>query len=171
MAERLRALGFSSVIVRSETDSPKEWEKGRTLKLDRFKPLATRTRHIVETQVASIQLNAGKTTAQQLEQLLALAFEAGEGRVLIDSPRGVVLDSRYHWVTPEDPCRYRPASEHLLSFNAPDHEASGACPTCRGLGESTALNLDALVVHPDRSLHQGAFSLDREELQVCQHST
>jgi excinuclease ABC A subunit len=163
MAERLRALGFSSVIVRSETDSPKEWEKGRTLKLDRFKPLATRTRHIVETQVASIQLNAGKTTAQQLEQLLALAFEAGEGRVLIDSPRGVVLDSRYHWVTPEDPCRYRPASEHLLSFNAPDHEASGACPTCRGLGESTALNLDALVVHPDRSLHQGAFSLWTEK--------
>lgn len=163
MAERLRALGFSSVIVRSETDSPKAWEKGRTLKLDRFKPLATRTRHIVETQVASIQLNAGKTTAQQLEQLLALAFEAGEGHVLIDSPRGVVLDSRYHWVTPEDPCRYRPASEHLLSFNAPDHEASGACPTCRGLGESTALNLDALVVHPDRPLHQGAFSLWTEK--------
>jgi len=163
MAERLRALGFSSVIVRSETDSPKKWEEGRTLRLDRFKPFATRTRHIVETQVASIQLNAGKTTAQQLEQLLALAFEAGEGRVLIDSPRGVVLDSRYHWVTPEDPCRYRPASEHLLSFNAPDHEASGACPTCRGLSESTALNLDALVVHPDRSLHQGAFSLWTEK--------
>jgi excinuclease UvrABC ATPase subunit len=94
MAERLRALGFSSVIVRSETDSPKEWEKGRPLKLDRFKPLAARTRHIVETQVASVELNAGKTTAQQLEQLLALAFEAGEGRVLIDSPMGVVLDSR-----------------------------------------------------------------------------
>jgi excinuclease ABC A subunit len=163
MAERLRALGFSSVIVRSETDSPKEWEKGRPLKLDRFKPLAARTRHIVETQVASVELSAGKTTAQQLEQLLALAFEAGEGRVLIDSPMGVVLDSRYHWVTPEDPCRYRPASEHLLSFNAPEHEATGACPTCRGLGESTVLNLDALVVHPDRSLHQGAFSLWTEK--------
>ncbi|MNJ01002.1 hypothetical protein D3C73_1604960 [compost metagenome] len=54
MAERLRALGFSSVIVRSETDSPQAWEKGRPLKLDRFKPLAARTRHIVETQVASV---------------------------------------------------------------------------------------------------------------------
>ncbi|WEZ86637.1 ATP-binding cassette domain-containing protein [Pseudomonas sp. NyZ480] len=163
MAERLRALGFSSVIVRSETDSTKQWEKGRVLKLDRFKPLAVRTRHIVETHVGSVELGTGETTALQLEQLLALAFEAGEGRVLVDSPQGILLDSRYHWVTPADPCRYRPASEHLLSFNAPDHEDTGACPTCRGLGESTILNLDALVAHPDRSLHQGALSLWTEK--------
>ncbi|MDX7834286.1 ATP-binding cassette domain-containing protein [Aeromonas caviae] len=163
MAERLRSLGLSSVIVRSETDSSKVWEKGRALQLDKFKPLAARTRHIVETLVARVELNEEKTTAQQLEQLLALAFDAGEGRVLIDSFGGVVLDSRCHWVTPEDPFRYRPASEHLLSFNAPEHEATGACPTCRGLGESTVLNLDALVVNPHLSLHQGAFSLWTEK--------
>lgn len=161
MAERLQALGFSSVLVRSETDSPKVWEKGRTLRLDRFKPLSTRTRHIVETLVGSVELDSEKTTAKRLEPLLARAFEAGEGRVLVDSPKGkgILLDSRYHWVTPEDPHRYRPASEHLLSFNAPEHEATGACPTCRGLGRTVVLNLDALVEHPDRSLHQGALSL------------
>lgn len=162
MADRLRSLGFSCVVVRSETDSPKVWEKGRTLKLTQFKPLAERTRHIVETEVGSVDL--GKIgSAAQLQQLMLLAFEAGRGRVLIESSQGIVLDSRYHWVAPEAPGLYRPASEHLLSFNAPEHEASGACSVCRGLGETTVLNIEALVTRPDLSLHQGALSLWAEK--------
>ncbi|WP_371229737.1 hypothetical protein ACAW63_24350 [Pseudomonas sp. QE6] len=162
MADRLRSLGFSSVVVRSETDSLKVWEKGRILKLNQFKPLAERTRHIVETEVGSVDLRKVGAAAQ-LQQLMSLAFDAGRGRVLIESSQVVVLDSRYHWVTPEDPNLYRSASEHLLSFNAPEHEASGACSVCRGLGETTVLNIEALVTRPDLSLHQGALSLWTEK--------
>jgi excinuclease ABC A subunit len=162
MAERLRRLGFSSVVVRSETDSPTRWEKGRVVALDKFKPLAAGTRHLVETEVGSASLDKRtNTTRTQLEQLLSLAFEAGEGRVFVelDGADVAALDSRQHWVSPEDPLRYRSASEHLLSFNAPEHEASGACPECRGLGRSVTLDTDALVVRPDLSMHEGAFAL------------
>lgn len=162
MAERLRELGFSSVIVRSETDSPKRWENGRVVELDKFKPLAAVTRHLVETEVGSLNLGKRtKTTRTQLEQLLSRAFEAGEGRVFVELEDADVaaLDSRRHWVSPEDPLRYQPPSEHLLSFNAPEHEASGACPKCRGLGRSTTLDVDALVARPDLSMHEGAFAL------------
>jgi excinuclease ABC A subunit len=162
MAERLRGLGFSSVIVRSETDSPKRWEMGRVIALDKFKPLAAGTRYLIETEVGSVNLGKRtKATRKQLEQLLSLAFEAGEGRVFVEleGADAAALDSRRHWVIPEEPLRYRPASEHLLSFNAPGQEASGACPECRGLGRSTTLNIEALVVRPDLSMHEGAFAL------------
>ncbi|MEZ6018439.1 MAG: hypothetical protein R3F49_25310 [Planctomycetota bacterium] len=162
MAERLRELDFSSVTVRSETDSPKRWEKGRVVALDKFEPLAAGTRHLVETEVGGLNLGKRtKATRTQLEQLLSRAFEAGEGRVFVElgGAEEAALDSRRHWVSPKDPLRYRPPSEHLLSFNAPEHEASGACPECRGLGRSTTLDVDALVVRADLSMHEGALAL------------
>src|SRR5699024_1639135 len=85
MAESLRTLGFLSVVVRSETDSPQRWEQGRVIALDKFKPLAAETRHLVETEVGSVNLGKRtKTTRQQLERLLSLAFKAGEGRVFVE---------------------------------------------------------------------------------------
>ncbi len=162
MAERLRGLGFTSVIVRSETDSPKRWEKGSIVLLDRFKPLSAKTRHVVETEVGSVNLGKRtKATQQQLEKLLSLAFDAGEGRVFLELEGAEVaaIDSRQHWVIPADPLRYQPASEHLLSFNAPEHESSGACPECHGLGRSITVDIDSLVVRPDLSMHEGAFAL------------
>jgi len=163
MAARLRSLGLDTVVVRSETDSPKRWKAGRTIALDKFKPLAAGTRHVVECEVGAVDLagKRSKATLRSLDDLLALAFEAGEGRVFIELEGGVVpaLDSRRHWVSPEDPGLYYPPSDHLLSFNAPEHEASGACPACRGLGRSTTVDLDALVAHPERSMHEGAFAL------------
>lgn len=163
MAERLRALEFSTVTVRSETDTPKRWQEGRIVPLDKFKPLAKGVRHLVETEVGSVDLRKrSKETHHKLEQLLFLAFEAGEGRVFVElegNDSAVALDSRRHWVSPEDPIRYQPASEHLLSFNAPEHEDSGACPECRGLGRSTTLDIDALIIRPDLSMHEGAFAL------------
>jgi len=162
MAERLGELGFSRVTVRSETDSPDRWERGRIVNLDGFKPLAGGIRHLVETEVGSLKLGKRtKATRTQLRQLLSRAFEAGEGRVFVEleGAADAGLDSRRHWVSPEDPLRYRPPSEHLLSFNAPEHEASGACPKCHGLGRRTTLDVDALVVRPDLSMHEGAFAL------------
>jgi excinuclease ABC A subunit len=162
MAQRLQTLGVSTVIVRSETDSPARWQTGREIALSKFKPLAAATRHVVETEIGGVDLGKrSKATHEQFSRLLALAFEAGDGRVFVELTDGVApaLDSRKHWVSPDDPKLYRSASEHLLSFNAPEHADSGACPECRGLGRSITIDVDSLVIHPDRSMHEGALAL------------
>lgn len=172
MAARLRQLGFDRVVVRSETDSPRKWEQGKEVALERFKPLSPTVRHLVEVEIGQVEVGR-KGGAARLDELLARAFAAGEGRVLVELPghpdpalagrAGPALDSRRHWVEPTDPRIYRSPSDHLLSFNSPEHEDSGACPQCKGLGRSTTVDLDSLVPHPERSMHGGAFSLWTEK--------
>jgi excinuclease ABC A subunit len=69
------------------------------------------------------------------------------------------LESRVHRVHPRSPIVYVERDAHLLSFNAPKQLGSGACPTCDGLGIATGLDEKTLVVHPERSMHDGAFAL------------
>lgn len=185
MAQRLLGLGLTSAIVRSENDSPQQWEKGRLIPLANFKPLSLKSRHLVEVEIG--RLNLGKRTVkndQKLRDLLDLAFKAGEGKIFVETlhstiqdfqgPNGPGLDSRRHWVTPMDQRIYRPADHHLLSFNAPDHEASGACPECRGLGKIATIDIDALINNSQRSMHQGAcalWSTKNYKFVNIQHST
>jgi excinuclease ABC A subunit len=171
-AERLRDAGVREVVIRSETDPPKTWATGRTVPLAKFKPLKPTVRHIIEANLGTVEI-APKGAFRAIEGLLDRAFEAGNGQVVIELPRatqaelhgpfGSRLDSTLHHVDPDSArCFFRP-SQHLLSFNAPEHPESGACPTCHGLGRATTLDLDALVVHPERSMHAGAFSLWTEK--------
>jgi excinuclease ABC A subunit len=185
MAQRLLDLGLKSVIVRSENDSPQQWENGRLILLANFKPLSLKSRHLVEVEIG--RLNLGTRTVkndQKLRDILDLAFKAGEGKVFVETlrstiqdfqgPNGPGLDSRHHWVTPMDQRIYRPADHHLLSFNAPDHEASGACPECRGLGKTATIDIDALINNSQRSMHQGAcalWSTKNYKFINIQHST
>ncbi|WP_257294584.1 ATP-binding cassette domain-containing protein [Endozoicomonas sp. YOMI1] len=164
MAKRMLTLGIDELIVRSETDSPKRWESGRKVSAKAFKPLAKQTRHLVEAYIGRINLTQAKQQ-HTLKSLLELAFEAGQGKVFVELPGGEVdaLDSRQHWVTPGDPSLYSPPNDHLLSFNAPEHLQSGACEQCKGIGRCITLDIEALIPHPERSMHQGAFSLWTEK--------
>lgn len=185
MAANLSKLGFNTAILRSENDTPKQWELGREILLKPFKPLSQHSRHLVEVLVGKLDLS--KRTAKnekRIFQLLTLAFQAGEGRVFIEThnskledlhgTHGVGLDSRKHWVTPSDPHVYRPADTHLLSFNVPDHEASGACPSCKGLGTSAEVDISQLIVSPEKSMHEGAcvlWTTKNYKFINVQHST
>jgi excinuclease ABC A subunit len=182
-AERLRENGVHEVVVRSETDTAKTWERGRTVQLAKFKPLRSTVKHIIEAQLGSIEVSP-KSDAKKIEVLLERAFAAGQGQVVIELPEatqlalqgpfGPRLDSTLHYVDPDSPtCFFRPSS-HLLSFNAPEHPSSGACTTCKGLGRATTLDERALVSHPERSMHEGAFSLWAEKSYryvTIQHET
>ncbi|WP_433934992.1 hypothetical protein AB3662_10210 [Sorangium cellulosum] len=170
--ERLREAGVDEVVVRSETDTPSVWARGRTVPLAKFRPLRPTVRHIIEANVGTIELKP-KTDSKKIETLLERAFTAGAGQVVIDlpdaaqpelrGPFGPRLDSTLHHVDPDlSICFFRP-SQHLLSFNAPEHPESGACQTCRGLGRATTLDERALIAHPERSMHGGAFSLWTEK--------
>lgn len=164
--ERLRKLGFTECILRSETDSEVKWKEGRLISLNKFKPLRKDIHHLMEIKVGTLTVDTKKQNcAQDLEELLELGFQAGNGRVFIELPAGVVpeLDSRRHWVTPGDETLYSPPSIPLLSFNAPSNESSGSCPRCSGLGQSLSLNLDRLITKPDQPMSKGAFVLWTEK--------
>ena len=168
-AARLQKLGFAEIIVRSATDRPEQWARGRVVSLAGFKGLNPSVRHLVEVKVGELET----PHETNLAVLLKLAFDAGEGRVFVELPglelpelqghEGPALDSRRHWVCVGDPAIYAAPDQHLLSFNSPEHQASGACPVCRGLGRSATLDIDALIADPNRTMHQGAFSLWTEK--------
>lgn len=48
----------------------------------------------------------------------------------------------------------QPLTRSHFSFNSP----LGACPTCKGLGLEEKISLDKLVIHPDKSLRDGALA-------------
>lgn len=160
--------GLDEVVIRSATDSAKVWEAGRKIALTKFKPLRKDVAHILEAMVGAVDI---KTKAQEksLEVLLTRAFAAGQGQVVVElpdaaqvelqGPFGPRLDTALHYVDPDSPHIFAPPSAHLLSFNAPDHPESGACKTCLGLGRAINIDQQALVAHPERSMHEGAFAL------------
>jgi excinuclease ABC A subunit len=170
--ERLRQLGLEQAIIRSETDTRATWEKGRVVRLSRFKPLDPNIRHIIEAAIGELDIGR-RTKAEALRKLLERAFAAGNGTVIVElpgapqpelqGPFGPRLDSTLHYVEPEDAACFFPPSSHLLSFNSPEHPESGACRTCRGIGRAVVLNEKALITHPERSMHEGAFSLWTEK--------
>lgn len=170
---KLAALGFETAILRSETDAPATWEKGRAISLAKLRPLASSVRHILEVEVG--QTNLPLRRGDDLEALLEKAFAAGNGTVIVElhdagpeltslqGPRGTCLDSDLHHVHPAVPSPFAPPSDSLLSFNMPGHERSGACPECQGTGEALRVAEEILVPRPEASLHGGAFSLWTEK--------
>lgn len=164
--ERLRKLGLTDIVVRSETDPPAVQETGRPMEVSDFRPLDPSVRHVIESEVEEPHVRDGRTLRSALET----AFSAG-GAVVVElldpgpeleslrGPHGILLDSDRHVVHPRVATPYAPPSRPLFSFNQPSSERSGACTECQGLGEALEVALDALVQHPERSMHDGAFSL------------
>ena len=178
--DRLAAHGLKQVVLRSETDVPHHREHGRVISSSDFAGVNPGVRHTIEALVAAVDV-VGPKTERQLRHLLTTAFLASNGSVVVmvptavDSelagPHGSRLDSTRHCVHPDAPDVFAVPSQHLLSFNAPEHQLSGACRECRGTGIGKQLREHALVVRPDRAMRDGAFAIwTPEELQVRQHS-
>lgn len=167
-AARLARHGVERIQVYGETDPPRLAGAGRNLALDDFRPLSRSVWHTIEAEIASLKIT-GPASRQPLVQALERAFAAGDGAVVVMLPKseekvlagpyGPRLDSTRHWVDPRSPEIFHPPSAHLLSFNAPSHEESGACPSCAGTGVARRLRLETLVADPGKSMAEGAFSI------------
>jgi excinuclease ABC A subunit len=163
---RLAAEGINQVTVYSEGN--RRSESGNVLSAAKFKPLNANTRHTIEAVVGEVDVR-GPAQAETLRALLDRAFRASNAHVVVmlpgatdpalAGPYGPRLDSGRHWLHPADAQVYARPSDHLLSFNAPEHEESGACPECKGTGTGRQLREDALIAHPERSMHEGAFAI------------
>ena len=166
--KRLASHGLTQVVFRSETDAPRHRERGRVISSSGFAGVNPSVRHTIEALVATVD-GVKPKTEQRLRDLLTTAFLASNGSVVVmlpaaedaelAGPYGSRLDSTRHRVHPGDADVFTAPSQHLLSFNAPEHQLSGACRACRGTGVSRQLRECALVAHPDRPMHGGAFAI------------
>ncbi len=172
--KRLAAHGFERIIIRSETDPSRLRESGREVSASGFKGLSPKVLHTIEAFAGDFEVRGtGPSERQRLEEILERAFPAANGNVVVTLPAatdpdlagpfGPRLDSLKHWVHPGDPAVFARPSAHLLSFNAPEHADSGACPACGGTGIGRRLLEDILIPHPERSMHRGAFALWTEK--------
>lgn len=166
--QRLREHGITQAVLRGENDSAKLHETGRPVDLTNWKPLRPRVRHSLEAEVGRLRLGTGRQEAD-LRGLIAKAWAIAGHDVIVELPDtdghltlggfGPQLDGRRDWVHPDWPMVFHAPDPHILSFNAPEHAESGACPRCRGLGRTTEVDESALILHPARCLMDGAFSL------------
>jgi len=167
-AARLAEAGITRSILRSETDSPKRHETGRQVTLTPWQPLPATRLHALEAEVGTLTIR-GPSDIADAEGLVRKAWDICGPDVMIElhdapkdlavGPMGHVVDAARDRVHPRDRALYRNPDRHLLSFNAPEHADSGACPTCKGIGRHLDLDLDVLIPAPEKSLHQGALAL------------
>ena len=165
---RLASAGIEHIVIYSETDPPGLREGGRTIAVSQFKPLNPKVAHTIEASIGRIEVE-GVAQIGQLQTLLVKAFSAANGFVVVTlpdaqdddltGPFGPRLDTTNHWVHPVVPEVFVPPSAHLLSFNAPEHEKSGACRECAGTGVGHRLKEESLISHPERSMNRGAFAI------------
>lgn len=170
-AKLLLKHGVKRATVRSETDTAARAERGREVDLEKFKPLSANVKHLIEAEVGKV---TASKAGDELPRLLGWAFDIG-GDVIVEfhhgkdlpkelhGERGVLLDSTQHWVHPDVLLPFAPPSDALLSFNSPSNPRGGACPVCQGLGRARTVVEAALITHPERSMHGGAFSLWTEK--------
>ena len=168
---RLQKNGFTVALLSSETDQSARSGQGREINLERFRPLSENARHLIEAEVGRPRVS-GK--CPELTLLLKRAFDVG-GDVIVEfsqgtqlprqlqTERGAQLDSALHWVHPKVLEPFFAPSDALLSFNSPSNPRSGACQACNGLGTARTVLVDALVKHPERSMHDGSFTLWTEK--------
>ncbi len=168
---RLRKHGFEIATLSSETDPPARRARGREIDLARFRPLAENARHLIEAEVGRAQVGGD---SPDLMPLLERAFDIG-GDVIVEfekgerlprqlrTDRGIQLDSAVHRVHAEVREPFFSPGDALLSFNSPSNPGSGACRACQGLGTARSVRVNALAAHPERSMHEGAFTLWTEK--------
>ena len=168
---RLRKHGFETATLSSDTDSPARRARGREIDLARFRPLTESARHLIEAEVGRVEVRG---ECPDLMPLLERAFHVG-GDVIVEfengerlprqlrTDRGIQLDSAVHRVHPEVREPFLAPGDALLSFNSPSNPGSGACGACQGLGTARSVLVEALAAHPERSMHDGAFTLWTEK--------
>lgn len=164
---RMAAAGIMEFTVFSETDRGKRSETGTPMSATRFQPLRSEVKHTIEALAGEVIV--GRNSMAELADLLTLAWKAGNGNVFVEIPMcerpdlrraySYGLDTRRHRVHPDSSRVFCLPNKHLLSFNAPQHEHSGACPVCEGLGRVGTVEISSLVGDPEKSMHQGALAL------------
>ena len=140
LLSELASQGFARVRV-----------DGVTYYIDDVPALAPRSRHTIEVVVDRIRPRS--EDRQRLLESVATVLEIASGRLRIHDLDNASCDetsARQACAA----CGYAPPimEPKLFSFNS----ATGACPSCNGLGVRTTFDPKRVVAHPELSLSEGA---------------
>ncbi len=167
----LKKNDINFAVFRSEFDTSNKSNNDRLVDLTNFKPLSVGPLRLIEAKIGRINL---PDDISELKKILQISFGI-RGDVIVElehqiglpshfiNERGALIDSAFHWVHPDVFLPYLVPSNALLSFNSPSSHNSGACPVCHGLGVSLNVDIEELVINPNKSMHGGCFSLWTEK--------
>jgi excinuclease ABC subunit A len=148
---KIMTMGFQARIDKKITDI----KPG--LSLERYKV------HDIEIVVDKVDVN--DKNALRIDQSLQLALKYGKKTVIIyneltqqDKLFSLAL------MDPESDLSYNPPDPNSFSFNSP----YGQCPKCIGLGIIYDVDLESILVYPEKSILQGAFPIltENEEFET-----
>ncbi len=124
---------------------------GEFVELEEAPTLDAKRKHDIDLVIDRLKIREGQET--RLAESLELACEHGDGMVRVlnlETMQETVFSARY--ACPECGYSISELEPRIFSFNNP----AGACPSCDGLGVEQYIDPERIVVHPEKSLADGA---------------
>ena len=146
--EAMRRKGYLTMRVDGEIQ-----EITRGMKVDRYK------NHDIEVVIDKLSLPIkgnelnDKKYSERLRKTIQIAMKQGEGLILIlEQESNKVKYFSKRLMCPSTGLSYNDPAPNNFSFNSPQ----GACPTCKGLGKISEINLDKVIPNKNQSIYNGA---------------
>jgi excinuclease ABC subunit A len=140
--EQILRNGYTKVRVDGEI---KEIVKG--MKLDRYK--------IHDIEVVVDRMLIGQVEEKRIYDAVLVAMKMGESSMMVmDLESDVIKHYSRSLMCPTSGISYPEPEPSLFSFNSP----YGACPSCKGLGEVSEIDIDKIIPNPSLSIRKGGFA-------------
>ena len=140
--EQILRNGYTKVRVDGEI---KDIVKG--MKLDRYK--------IHDIEVVVDRMLIGQVDEKRVYDSVLVAMKMGESpMMLMDLESDKVKHYSRSLMCPTSGISYPEPEPSLFSFNSP----YGACPSCKGLGEVSEIDIEKIIPNPSLSIRKGGFA-------------
>jgi excinuclease ABC subunit A len=140
--EQILRNGYTKVRVNGEI---KDIVKG--MKLDRYK--------IHDIEVVVDRMLIGQVDDKRIYDSVLVAMKMGESAMMVmDLESEKIKHYSRSLMCPTSGISYPEPEPSLFSFNSP----YGACPSCKGLGEVSEIDIDKIIPNPSLSIRKGGFA-------------
>lgn len=148
--EEIRKKGFLKVRVDGEILDIKP-----KMQVDRYK--------IHDIEVVIDRLPVKEDMKVRISQSVQQSLKMGNDLMfLLLNQNGKLIQYSRHLMCEDTGISYEEPSPNTFSFNSP----YGACPTCRGLGQISVVDMEAVIPDPSLSVRQGGIAPLGEERQA-----
>lgn len=148
--EEIRKKGFLKVRVDGEILDIKP-----KMQVDRYK--------IHDIEVVIDRLPVKDDMKVRISQSVQQSLKMGNDLMfLLLNQNGKLIQYSRHLMCEDTGISYEEPSPNTFSFNSP----YGACPTCRGLGQISVIDMEAVIPDPSLSVRQGGIAPLGEERQA-----
>lgn len=148
--EEIRKKGFLKVRVDGEIVDIKP-----KMQVDRYK--------IHDIEVVIDRLPVKDDMKVRISQSVQQSLKMGNDLMfLLLNQNGKLIQYSRHLMCEDTGISYEEPSPNSFSFNSP----YGACPTCRGLGQISVVDMEAVIPDPSLSVRQGGIAPLGEERQA-----